>query len=300
MMKTLRFLLSARESLKNINTDGILVDIDEETRNRLREVFLEMLSDVQNVCLKHHLQLFLSYGTALGAIRHHGFIPWDDDIDIAMSRADYNRFVALFDQELGEKYEINAPKISEKPMYRFTKIFKRGTVYREDMDYSPEGHGIFLDLFVSENIPRNPVIRRIRGTCCNACQFIASQVFLYENRNPALKALFSQNGKANYQIRLVLGFLFSLVSSGNWFNLVDRFAQYRYTGLYGFVTGRKHYFGEIFEENVLFPKREAEFCGQQAFVFNQVEIYLENLYGDYMKIPPENERERHYIVELNF
>lgn len=298
MLKTLRNLGNARESLKGANADHNLIEMDDETRCRLREVFLEMLTDVQSVCRKYGLNLYLIGGSALGAVRHQGFIPWDDDVDLGMTRADFNRFAKIFPRELADKYALNAPNISEKPMYRFIKIFKRGTIFREDNDFSPEGHGIFLDLFVIENVPTNPFIRRSRGICCNAIQFISSQVYLYENRNPILKSIYSQSGTANYLSRMVIGFLFSFIRSGQWFNMVDRLAQYHYTGLFGIVTGRKHYFGEIFEEDVFFPGREISFCNMKAYVFNQVEPYLENLYGNYMEIPPESKRERHYIVEL--
>ena len=297
MSTFLRGMTNSRSSL-DVKDDS-LIEIDEETRERLQLAILEMYKDVFKACQKFNIIPYLIGGSALGAVRHHGFIPWDDDIDIGMTRDDYIRFVEIFERELGEQYIINAPNVTAKPKTRFTKIFKKGTVCREVTD--PEGslNGIFLDIFVIENVPRNPLIRKLKGIYCNALQFISSQVFLYENDNPALKALYSHSGEDNYKSRMRIGKLFSFRNSAKWFNSVDKAVQCKKkTGLYGIVTGRKHYFGEVFDENVFFPPQYKQFVDIEAPVFHDLDTYLRNLYHDYMQLPPEDKRERHYVVEI--
>ena len=94
--------------------------------------------------------------------------------------------------------------------------------------------------------------------------------------------------------------MFSFKKSSFWFNAVDKIANYKkYTGIYGIVTGRKHYFGEIFREDIFFPMKTEIFNNTKVPVFNNTDKYLSNLYGDYMKLPPVEKRERHYIVELD-
>ena len=297
MPKLLKGLLNGRSTI-NAN-DEVLLEIDGETRLELQKAILDMYKDILETCKRHDIIPYLIGGSALGAVRHKGFIPWDDDIDIGMTRDDYSKFVKIFDEELGGKYIINAPNLTSKPKTRFTKIFKRDTICREVTDRKDSLNGIFLDIFVIENIPRNPLVRKIKGTYCNALQFISSQVFLYENDNEALKTLYSYSGEENYKMRMRIGKLFSFRNSEKWFNSLDRAIQYKWeTGLYGIVTGRKHYFGEIFEEKVFFPVQYKRFEDMEVPLFNDLDTYLRNLYHDYMQLPPEDKRERHYVVEL--
>ena len=289
-----------RGELQSQKENAGLVLVDDSTRVRLQNALLAMYKDILAVCDNLGITPYLIGGSALGAVRHQGFIPWDDDLDIGMTREDHSIFVSAFEERLGDRYTINAPNLSEKPKCRFTKIFKKGTVCREITDPPEALNGIFLDIFIIENVPRNKALRTIKGMWCNALQFISTQVFMYENREQVLQ--FSQGNTQRSSIgkRLKIGKLFSFRSSGKWFNAVDKAVRYRKTGLYGIATGRKHYLGEIFEEQVFFPKQYLPFCDIQAPVFNDYDPYLKNLYGDYMTLPPEEKRERHYLVELKF
>ena len=161
-------------------------------------------------------------------------------------------------------------------------------------------NGIFLDIFVIENIPRNKIIRKICGSYCNVLQFISSQVYLYENDNPVLKNIYSRAGEGNYKTRMRIGKIFSFRTAKKWFNSVDKSARYKHTGLYGIATGRKHYFGEVFDEKVFFPTQYRRFEDIEAPLFNDLDRYLTNLYHNYMEIPPADKQERHYVVELKF
>ncbi|MCR5517629.1 MAG: LicD family protein [Lachnospiraceae bacterium] len=299
MSHILKGMTDARSTLDN--QSDVLIEIDENTREKLKKAILDMYKDVYEVCRRHDIIPYLIGGSALGAVRHQGFIPWDDDIDIGMTREDYGKFVGIFERELGDRYVINAPNVSVKPKARFTKIFKKGTVCREVFDSKDSLNGIFLDVFIIENVPRNPLVRKIKGMYCNALQFISSQVYLYEQDNPVLEELYSGDGKENYNSRKRIGKFFSFRSSVKWFDSVDKAVQYKKkTGLYGIATGRKHYLGEIFEEDVFFPVQYRKFEDIEAPLFNNLDVYLRNLYHDYMQLPPEDKRERHYVVELKF
>lgn len=300
MKSMFKNMKDARTALNRSDNSDILIEVDEEQRRRLQGAILEMYKELLSVCIRYKITPYLIGGSALGAVRHKGFIPWDDDIDIGMTRDDYTKFIEVFNKELSKKYIINAPNLSDNPKTRFTKIYKKGTVCREVFDRKSSLNGIFLDIFIIENVPRNKVIRKLRGTLCNALQFISSQVYLYENNNSLMREIYTRAGEGNYKSRMRIGHLFSFKPAKTWFDLVDKVAQYKKTGLYGIVTGRKHYFGEIFEEKVFFPSQYKEFEDIEAPVFNDLDTYLTNLYNNYMEIPPENKRERHYVVELKF
>ena len=282
--------------------DG-LIELDREMLEKLHDTLFGMYKDIYAVCKKHGLTPFLAGGSALGAVRHKGFIPWDDDLDIAMTRQDYEIFRSIFRKELGAAYILNAPNYSKYPKARFPKVMKKGTLCRGIEDYSePEQCGIFIDLFIIENIPANRFIRFMKGVFCNGLEFLAGQAALMEHYNEGTRELMEKEGRAVAAVRKTVGTLFGSVPSGAWYAGIDKAVRSnKTTGYAGLPTGRLHYLGEIFETKVIFPARYIEFCGIQAPVFTDVETYLMNLYGDdFMQEPPPDKREKHFFTELKF
>lgn len=304
-MKTIfKQLLSFRNLLNPDNTGGVLYELDDLTLNKLQDTLLQMYKDVLFLCKENDITPYLIGGSALGAIRHNGFIPWDDDLDIGMTRKDYNKFVHLFETNLSSDYVLNAPNYSDTPKNRFPKIFKKNTLFRDIFDSDDSLNGIFLDIFIIDRVPQNKLSRLLRGGLCNLLEFVSGQVYLFENDNALIKQILGSSGfsgKLNYIIRKGIGLIFSFRPSKEWFNLVDKLVDYKKdSSLFGICTGRKHYFGEIFDESILFPAKNVEFCDIDAPVFFNVEDYLENLYGNFMEIPPVEKREKHYLVEIAF
>lgn len=283
---------------------NILRELTPEENQALKENLVAMFQDVWNICQKYNLTIMLGGGSALGCVRHEGFIPWDDDLDLMMPRSDYEVLKTVFEKELGPKYILSAPNYKGKAKARFPKIIKKNTTMKELTDVNSDlPCGIFLDIFLIENIPENMVLRKIKGLWCSALMFASTQAFWYEHRCDALKAYMCQTneGKKSYCIRMGLGSLFSIIPSWRWFNAVDKTIQYNgKTEFVGMPTGRKHYFGEIHSRNVLLPVSFGSFCGEKAPLPGKTDIYLKKLYGEhYMELPPENKREKHFIVEFN-
>lgn len=269
---------------------------------QLKETLLDMMLELIRVCRKNGLRIMLAGGSALGAVRHQGFIPWDDDIDLMMPRDDYEKFCGLFEKEMGKTYDLVAPNCGKARRDRFPKIMKRGTVMRSVGGIgSKTADGVFLDIFILENVPKNRVVRMVKGLFCTALMFIGSKVQMYEADNPALQSLMEQTteGRKLHRSTRFWGRLFSLVPAGKWYDWIDRSVRYRKeTGLLGLPTGRKHYFGEILPERVFLPPSEGVFEGHAVPLPADCDAYLKNLYGDYMQIPPPEKREKHLIVEL--
>ena len=193
MVKLLSKLINSRAALNAVDLEGVLVEIDDSTRIKLQDTLFGMYKELLETCLQNDITPFLIGGSALGAVRHKGFIPWDDDIDIGMTRGDYNRFLSIFENELTERYVLNAPNYSNKVKARFTKIIKKGTVFKEITDNDDaEMNGIFLDIFIIENVPDNVIPRTLKGLLCNALQFISSQVYIAQNNNNLIRTVFSQ------------------------------------------------------------------------------------------------------------
>ena len=300
MMKSESFKQQLNEEIARNNT---LRQLTREESDCLKRTLIGMYDDIEKVCKTNNITIMLAGGSALGAIRHKGFIPWDDDLDLMMTRSDYKQFERLFEKELGQKYLLCAPNYSRNAKARFPKIILKNSVYKEITDCRGDyPSGLFLDVFILDSIPENKIIRLIKGSWCSMLMFLSTCAYWYEQRNRTMLDLVGDNSKAekNLMIRLRIGKICSkLRSPSKWFDWVDKAVQYQgKSGLLGLPTGRKHYFGEIFEREVFLPAAAGIFEGENVLIPHDSNAYLKNLYGDYMQIPPEEKRERHFVIEL--
>ena len=129
-------------------------EYEKEALEKLKQIELEILHDFQDLCERHNIEYFAGGGTAIGAVRHKGIIPWDDDIDVNLLRKDYEKFLKYAELEYSDKYElVNAEK---NPLYPLmsTRWMKKGTKFKEecfkDLDIDL---GVFLDIYCFDNVP---------------------------------------------------------------------------------------------------------------------------------------------------
>ncbi len=131
-----------------------IVDLDNNQRKKLKQVQLELLDVFVTFCKEHNLTYYLLGGTLLGAIRHHGYIPWDDDIDVCMPIGDYLKLVKDFDNS--SKYYIDNRESNRFYFHHYSKLTKRDTVYIEySIQKTKWRQGIFLDIFPIYYVPEN-------------------------------------------------------------------------------------------------------------------------------------------------
>ena len=130
------------------------------TNSKLRKVQLtelEILEKIDEICKKNNINYFLIGGTLLGDVRHKGFIPWDDDIDIGMLREDYEKFinVCLKNGALGKDYYLHCNESDDDYFIPFIKVKKNNTTFAEKNIENINTHkGIFLDIFPYDNVPK--------------------------------------------------------------------------------------------------------------------------------------------------
>ena len=280
-----------------------LRELNEEEKKQAQAGILEIYRDVKKLCDEHGLSLILSGGSCLGAVRCRGFIPWDDDMDAVMPRADYEKLKLVFDSALGDKYALQAPGLSgHRASNLFMKIVKRdGPEFIQPMQAADEGEkGLWLDVVPMEYAPEGLFKRFVKGVSCDVLAFSAVSVYLYKHLNPVYAAYMkrSAKGKIKYWLRNALGFALSFRSYEKWYALFDRFSRGREaSAMVTFPAGIKHYLGECLPLSVFLPPIEAEFEGEKALLPAKAHTYLRSLYGaDYLTPPSEERRRGHLYV----
>lgn len=282
-----------------------LREITAEESAQLKKEILSIFLHVSDICKTNELTYMLCGGSCLGAIRHNGFIPWDDDLDIAMPREDFEKFKQLCIQGvLGEKYEYCFPSSHKDSPVMFMKVYRKDSIDLEmGAENSPYPKGIFLDIFIIDGVPNNIIIRKIKSLIANSIRLIANMVISAKYPSTIQEEFVSLNPnlRRQYKIRLFMGKFFSLISHKKWVYWYDKIvANSNKTSHLSIPTGRKLYLGETLGSNVFLPVKMAYFEGYEVPVPNDSKTYLQNLYGNFMQMPPENKREHHFIIDLKF
>ena len=276
------------------------IPVEGERLRDLQRCLLGMLDDVRSVCADEKIVWTLGGGSVLGAMRHGGFIPWDDDLDVNMPRGEWSRFRKAFEARFGGKYVIYGPGSPADYSLAFPRIRLRGTrvVTREDLLHEAIEPGCFIDVFMLENMFGNPLLRLFHGIGSLALGFCYScRKQFFERR---LLRKWKLNGAA-FRVKRTIGFFLAVLPMGVWTRLWDRWnrcCRNASSRLVTFPVGRKHFFGELAPRAELAETRPGQFCGRTVCLPKGAEAYLTRLYGpDYLTPPPPERRERHVVFE---
>ena len=239
---------------------------------RLQEELFKILLDIDYVCKKHDIKYMLCGGTLIGAIRHKGFIPWDDDIDLMMIRSEAEKLVVAMREEFPEKYMVGVPLCDEQYVVKSIKIFKRGTKYVEiPFAGLSKFDMLFVDVLVIENVPANKLARKIHSKYYNFIYKAASVCVDYKYPSPVIE----EKAKDNPEL-----------------------AKYWKTRKSGIPSGGCVV--ENFPEKMYLELTTAEFCGRQFPVPKDYDENLRVVFGDYMQIPEPSKRDCHVAYKIEF
>lgn len=272
----------------------------KQLQSHLRGMYLE----IEKICDEHDLQMMVAYGSVLGALRHKGFIPWDDDIDLFMPRKDYDLFVNYYSEELPSRYKVFAPNSKNGPIYRFAKVVDTTTRFTLSSNLTSGKDGIFIDIFPLENAVLNEYERKwLRIKAC-FLMYVATSVANYEENSKINKELMCSTflGLINYYLRRVIGFLFSWRTKEKWYNIFDKaVSKYPSSGFFMVPSdgGNMKNFMPM-DHEIFIPIRRMPFDDILVNVPHCPEKYCEMEYGDWRRIPPVNERWQHFIRNIVF
>ena len=281
-----------------------LKPIKEEDAKALKALLLDMYKDIATLCDKHGLDYMMGGGTCLGTIRHSGYIPWDDDLDLMMPRASYEELISCLSKgELGDMYEYDTPNATKDCKNTFLKIYRKHTFNVEiTSETAPGPKGIYIDIFPMDYAPKNITLRKLKGLLSDFLQAVCTCVLYAQYPSKKYKEFMSLDPEAlkRYKQRTFIGKLFGIIPHRKWVWWFDQFnAHTKETGLMTIPTGRKHYLGETQPSSVFLPTQKAMFEGLEVNVPADFDAYLTALYRDYMSIPPVEKRERHFVYKFS-
>ena len=169
------------DTIRKISVPGSIVLTDSD-RDRLRSILTDILNDIQDAADKNGIEFELGGGSVLGAVRHGGFIPWDDDVDINIRRSEWNRLLPALTSCYKDKYDILLPGSGEGYALIFPQIRLAGTSLKTRDDVMNSRCGVPVDVFIIENTYNNPVRRFIHGIGCQYHGFAVSCRKFYRDR----------------------------------------------------------------------------------------------------------------------
>lgn len=259
----------------------------------LQRVEFEILKAVVKICNDNNIKYYMIGGTLLGSVRHKGFIPWDDDIDIAMFRDDYNKFVDIWPKIRPDDLVLQNKETDKRVHISFTKIRKKGTrIIEKETKNSGIFKGVFIDIFPLDNIPKEDSLYKDLEYYF---YYYLISVSLYKNGYRSYKSKLLKNISA----------ISSLFLSFELINKVSNYIITRqhnvetdyvtsYTSGYGYKKQRMNK-KKIYGDGVLLQFEDCEFIAPTNFI-----DYLVHLFGDYKQLPPKEKRgSQHSFIEVD-
>ena len=274
---------------------------DDKTLKKLQKIELNILKEFDSICEKNKLDYFLVGGSAIGVVRHHGFIPWDDDIDVGMNRKDYDKFLKIAKEKYSKKYTIMNNDTNPKFPLMNTRWGLNGTEYKtKDLKDIPGNFGIFLDIFCFDNIPDDEKLMKKQGT---KAWFYGKMLVLSGVKKPVLyyygikaKILSCIFFCSHYVLKI-----FHLTSKYFYKKAYKYAIKYKDedTKKFAYMFDPKR-FTSIIDKSDVYPTKKMKFENIEVRVPCKIERYLERRYGDYMKLPPVEKRHNHPPYSLKF
>ncbi len=268
-----------KEEILNLKLEGSVLG----DRKKLWAAEVEMLDYFVKVCKKYNVNVYLAYGTMLGAVRHKGFIPWDEDIDVVVTRDDFDKICEFGPKEFKEPYFWQTALNDRNYFFRYGRLRRSDMLgFVKRMDKHEYNNGLFIDVFILDEVPasksqRNRIWRRSKYY----------ELILANYYHPYV---------AHKKVKLVSPIFRFLAKFGSYEKFYQKYldsilkpCSKKHSGLYAIVFDGVCIHKIVTKEDC-FPGIEADFEGHKFLIPNNYDKILKIEYGDYMKLPSEEER----------
>ncbi|AMD17757.1 hypothetical protein TL18_06840 [Methanobrevibacter sp. YE315] len=266
---------------------------DDETLQHIKDVTLLILKDFKEICEENNLKYYLWFGTEIGAVRHQGFIPWDDDIDIVMFREDYEKFLKIMEEKNCEKYTVLDSRYNEEYFFQFGRLSLNGTHWVEFWDkFVSFDLGMHIDLFILDKLPNNNIKRFFfMRICLILCKFYAISTIKFDEGSKIVQLIVN----TLHPIFNVIGLTPSYFQK----KLPKLFRKYENKDCKYYADLTLNYLS-YFKLSDFEPSKVVQFEDIQATIPNNQDATLGQIYGDYMTLPPEEDRFWHNLHDIDF
>lgn len=246
----------------------------------VQDRILEIMKFIDKICRDNNITYYIMGGTALGAVRHGGFIPWDDDLDIFMTPENYKKFKCIFEETRSNKLILQEWKTSNKYL-EYAKIRMNGTTFIEKnlKEYKDIHHGIYVDIMILHKAPKTDIGKKI-------VYLQSKYVTLYglSQRNWEPKNIYQK-----YMLNLLKIIPNSIICELCYKNIYRYDERINFKEYCYWITPAKYSKG-IFKKEVFQKPINIKFEDTYLYAPSEIEDYLKNRYGDYMKMPSLEEQ----------
>lgn len=269
------------------------IDVTREDKRKIQLLELDILKEVDGICRKHGIHYSMGYGSLIGTIRHDGFIPWDDDIDICLLRKDYVKFKEICKKELDSRFFYQSNDTDPEYFLLYDKIRLNGTIFKESHLSSYDiHHGVYIDIFPIDYIPDNSLRQYFQLVCFHFFRSGLMSKYL----------VLGARGWKKKSIAAVLRMLYCWISLPTLYKNANRVATWYDDApkqrIMNFLTPYR--LKEIFSSDLYEEYIRHKFEDMEVEIVEKYDLFLKQIYGNYMKLPPLNQRNtRHTLVELD-
>ena len=252
----------------------------------LRETLLDIMDEVHRICSENNISYYIIGGTALGAVRHKGFIPWDTDIDIAMKREDYDRFLSISNQKLAPAYYCAYYGNTKAWYHPHALVFKKKTKILWNYDYyrNKRECPIYIDVFPLDRVPSDT--RKMHRQEKN----VRRKMYLQSRRECVL---YQRNSTLVCWAKELISIILHIQKNESFNRRLDMAMSCYKSEKNDYICSMASHYSyekQCMSEAIYGTPQKYEFEGRAYYGPEQIERYLSQLFGDYMKLPPEDKR----------
>ena len=273
--------------------------MDKEMLKRVQNAQLEIANEIKRVCVKRNINYFMDSGSLLGAVRHKGFIPWDDDMDFGMIIDEYEKFVSIVEEELGEGFAFQSWDTDEGYPFAFGKVLKLGTEFVEDVfEDADKRNELYVDVFPYYPFPSDVSVQKKQK---RGIQMYKHILMVQSGMKPWTRpSSFMDKAKVRimyFPFVVMSKFISRDKAKRKYLEILNLSRNKDFEGFFPAGTSK---FGKwVIPAKCFSSYTQLQFEDTEFMAPADYDLYLRSAYGDYMTPPPEDQREnRHKIIRI--